>query len=552
MSAESPPVARQPIRRSARLGLIGALLVYAGLVLLSLVAQPLFITGDEAAHADYAFDVAHGSIPVLHESRTQEFPELGQSGRSQYVANHPPAYYALVGPLVRAAESSEHPRAFLLLGRALTAALGAAVLLTLAATAATVFRREPRERAVAMIATVSLAGSVPILIGSASEFRNDALSVLMVCATVLVLARAIRTGLRPGTLALVAALCTLGMLSRIAFLPVWLLAIGAVAALELWPRLRRRRPAVADIRRGALAALTVLVVPLLGAGWFYAMSMRRNGDLTGGSDLYAGRVVSARGYLPGAEDGPLAYMLLPSSWWAQVKQLGGAGTSLNPNYAIHSVLGAAAIGVLLLAVVAGLVYGNRRRGVLDVPARWILAGLALVAVATFAELAWHASHKGTDSQRYMLDAIGFWAIGSALVVVSAPRRLAPFLVTLVAALLSIGSVLRTVKADAFAGHYQHVLSVLGSPAEPADREWYPTLVHNTDLAGFPAANLVVVPLLLTIAAGLALQFVALRRLTAAPIPATHAETPQSPPPSAGVREVSVGSRTSAVEQRGHK
>lgn len=550
MFADSPSAVGQS-SSSARLGLIGALLVYTGLVLLSLVAQPLFITGDEAAHADYAFDVTHGSIPVVHSSRTHEFPELGQSGPRQYLSNHPPAYHALVGPLVRAADASEHPRAFLMLARALTAVLGGAVLLTLAATAATVFRERPRERAVAMIAAVSLAGSLPTLVRSASSIHNDALAVLTVCATVLMLARATRAGQRPGTVALVAVFCTLGMLTRISFLPVWLLAICAVVALELWPGLGRRRPGIAELRRGALAALAVTVVPLLGAGWFYALSLRRYGDLTGGSTVYASPLVAAREYLPGAEHGPLAYVLLPSSWWAQVKQLGGAGASLSPAHPVHGALGAAAIGVLLLALVAGLRRGGRHRGLLDVPARWTMVLLALVAAATYAELAWHAAHKGSDSQRYLLNAIGLWAVGSATVVVSAPRRLVPYVVTLVAALLSLGSVLRTAASHEYAGHYRQVVFAVDPRAEPGSRGWYQTLVQGTELAGFPAAHLVVALLLLTVAVGLTLQFVALRRF-AAPAPGSHGPTPRrssAPPDAPGA---SVGSSPPTAEQRGHQ
>jgi hypothetical protein len=552
MSARpSSPVARQPTN-SARLGLIGAMLVYTGLVLLSLVAQPLFITGDESAHVDYAFDVTHGSIPVLGSSRTQEFPELGQDGQHQYLSNHPPAYHALVGPLVRAGAASEHPRAFLMLARVLTAVLGGAILLTLAATAGTVFRNRPRERAVAMITTASLAGSLAVLVGSASTIHNDALAVLMVCTTVLVLARAARAGQRPGTVALVAGFCTVGMLTRISFLPVWLLAIGAVTALELWPRLRRGRPGIGEIRHAALAALAVLVVPLLGAGWFYALSVRRYGDPTGGSAVYSGSVVARREYLPGAEHGPLAYMLTPSSWWAQVKQLGGAGASLSPAHPIHAALGAAVLGILLLAVVAGFLRGTGRSGLLDGPARWTIVALALVAVATFAELAWHASHKGSDSQRYMLDAIGFWAIASATVVASAPRRLAPYVVTVVAALLSIGSVLRTVEAREFAGHFQQVVSAVDPRSEPADGGWYATLVQGTELAGFPAAHIVVTLLLLAVAVGLAVQLVALRRLNATPAPAHRGSTPLQPSDPMGAGAASVGTRTPSVEQRGHR
>jgi hypothetical protein len=552
MSAESPPIARKSLHHSARLGLAGALLVYTGLVVLSLAAQPLFTSGDEPAHVDYAFELTYGRIPVVHSSRTHEFPGLGQGGAIQYVTNHPPAYHALVGPLVRAAEESEHPRAFLILARALTAAIGGAILLALAATAATVFRRGSRERAVGMIASVGLAGSLPVLVASASTIGNDALAALMVCVTVLVLARAARAGQRPGTVALVAALCALGMLTRISFLPVWLLATCAVAGLELWPRLRRGRPGLANVRRGALAALTVLVVPVLGAGWFYALNLRRYGDLTGGSEVYAGTLVAEREYLPGAEDGPIAYILQPTTWWSQVKQLGGALSSLNPSDPIHAVLGGAAAGVLLLAVVSGLFYGRRRRGLLDAAGRWTIAGLALVAAATIAEMAWHVSHRGNDSQRYLLDAIGFWAIGLATVVVLARRRLAAYLVTLVAALLSIGSVSRTVEAPEQSGHYNTVISALDPGAEPVNRGWYSTLVHGTELTGFPAGNLLVAVLLLTVVVGLALQLVALGRLSTPSTPAECGRTPPHASESRGPQGASVGGRTATDEQRGHQ
>ena len=522
MSARSSShVARRQIHRSARLGLIGALLVYTGLVTLWLVATPLFLLGDESPHVDYARELAHGNLPVVESPMTREFPELGQGSRRQYVSNHPPAYHALVAPLVRAAEASEHPRAFLLLARALTAALGAAVLLTLAATAVTVFRRGTRKGAVAMIASVSLAGSLAALVAVSATIRNDVLTVLMVCATLLVLARSARSGQRPTTVAIVAALCTLGMLTRIAFLPAWLLAIAAVAALELWPRLRRRRPGIAEVRRGALAALTVLVVPLLGAGWFYALSLQRYGDLTGGSAVYPW--VADREFAPGAEDGPLTYMLLPSTWWTQIMQLGGSRVDTR----IHAVLGSAVLAVLLIAVVAAVLDRTRHRGMLDVPARWILVGLALVAAATYAELASHVSHKGSETQRYLLNGIGFWAIGGAALLSSAPRRLIPYLVTLMATLLSIGSVTGAVGALREKGHV-------------TDRGWYETLVHGTELAGFPAGHLLVASLLATVAVGLALQFVALRRLTTAPIPANHVPTPQRPPAPGDPEGVSGG------------
>jgi hypothetical protein len=501
MPAESSSVGGQPIRSATRLGLAGALLVYLGLVSVWLVTQPLFLTGDESSNVDYAFQVTHGRIPVEGGPRTVEFPGLRQREGLQYTSNHPPAYHALVGPLVLAADASPHPRVFLMLARALTALLGGAALLTLAALAGTVFRA-PRERALAVVATVGLSGSWAALVSVSTSIRNDALAVLLVCATVLVLARAARSGQRQGTVLLVASLCALGMLTRVSFLPVWLLAIASVAALEAWPSLRRRRPGAADLRRGVLAALVVLLLPVLAAGWFYALSLHRYGDLTGGSVAYS--VVADRPYLPGAESGPLAYMLRPSTWWEQVEQLGGGIVPLAGHTdLVNPVVGALAVAVLVVAVVAAAL-GRTRLRLLDRPARWTVVGLALVAAAAYAEMAWHVSHKGVDSQRYLLNGVGFWAIGSTIVLLSAPRRLVPYLVTALAALLSIGSLMAAV------GSLRH-------RAEP-HAGWFEALVQGTARAGFPAQHVLVVGPMLVVALGLGLQLVALRRLCRLPVP----------------------------------
>ncbi|HEX4685477.1 MAG TPA: hypothetical protein VH228_01755 [Nocardioides sp.] len=507
MSAESSPAARRSIRHSVRhpvaIGLLGGLLVYTGLVLLWMVTQPLFLTGDESSHVDYAYQVTHGRIPVAGGPMAHEFPELGQRGDYQYTSNHPPAYHALVGPLVRVAAASDHPRIFLMLARVLTACIGGAVVLTLVATAATVFRR-PRERALAMIGTAGLSGSLAAMVGSSSSIRNDALAVLLTCLTLLVLARAARGGQRPATVALVAGLCALGMLTRISFLPVWLLAVAAVAVLELWPLLRPRRPTAAVLRRAVLSAVVVLLAPLLGAGWFYVLSLHRYGDLTGGSAAYP--IVADRAYLPGAQQGPLAFMLRPSTWWDQIEQLGGGIVPLaGHTAAIYPVVGVAAVAVLLFGVVAAARRRGSLRDLLDVPARWILVCLALVAAAAYVEMAWHVSQKGGDSQRYLLNGIGFWAIGGTAVFLAGPARLFAYLVTSLTALLSVGSVAAAV-------------AELRRRRLPADGGWFHTLVHGVELGGFTAGKALVTGFILVVVVGLVLQLVALHRLSSTPAP----------------------------------
>ena len=79
---------------------------------LSLVQMQNAIQGrslDERAHVDYAWQVAHGHLPVAATEFTAEFPELGQKSYFQHVSNHPPLYYAIAGPVLRAANATGHP-----------------------------------------------------------------------------------------------------------------------------------------------------------------------------------------------------------------------------------------------------------------------------------------------------------------------------------------------------------------------------------------------------------------------------------------------------------
>ncbi len=102
---------------------------------------------------------------------------------------------------------------------------------------------------------------------------------------------------------MLAVLCTLGMLTRVTFLTVALVAVAATVALTLWPRLRLARP---DPHLLALAlgrALAIVAAVAAGAGWFLLLNLHRYGDLTGGSAVYGLDSVEARDLAPGAAAG---------------------------------------------------------------------------------------------------------------------------------------------------------------------------------------------------------------------------------------------------------
>ncbi len=184
--------------RDFRVGLRGVLLLYAGLVLVWVFCVPLFGPADERAHVDYAWQVAHGHLPVAGTPFTAEFPDLGQVGYVQHVSNHPPLYYAVAGPLLRLADALGHPAVGLYALRLLNALLTLVTVLVVARLAAVVAARaRPRSEPPSSSSRRSWSRSTPRCWPPRARVQNDAPAVLLAALVALVLARAARTGLDP-------------------------------------------------------------------------------------------------------------------------------------------------------------------------------------------------------------------------------------------------------------------------------------------------------------------------------------------------------------------
>ena len=69
------------------------------LALLCAWAVPYFGGADERLHLDYAWQLSHGNFPQFYEGA--KVPLYRRPPPVQFVAHHPPLYYALQAPLVR-------------------------------------------------------------------------------------------------------------------------------------------------------------------------------------------------------------------------------------------------------------------------------------------------------------------------------------------------------------------------------------------------------------------------------------------------------------------
>ncbi len=420
-----------------RRGVAGALALYTGLVLVWVFCVPLFGPADERAHVDYAWQVAHGHLPVAGSRFTAEFPQLGQVSYFQHVANHPPLYYAVVGPVLRLADALGHPAVGLYAVRLLNAATTALTILVGARLAAEVTARAPRSARIAcVIAAAVLTAVNPALLAASGAIQNDPLAILLAALVALVLAQAARHGLDRGSVALLALLCTLGMLTRVTFLTVAVVAVAATFALSLWPELRLRLPDRRALLTASGRAGAIVAAVAVGAGWFLRLNEDRYGDLTGGSAVYHLESVEERSLAPGASHGPLGYLLHPYTWWVQLQQLVAPVPSI-AQHKLPYLLMTVAIGAVLAAGAVALVR-RRGAGLLDRPGAVTVLLLAVIFAGSVAKLAVHVSNRGGANQRYLLDALGLWAVGGALLLV-ALGRLTPHAVALVGALGATGA-----------------------------------------------------------------------------------------------------------------
>ena len=239
--------------------------------------SPLLSSADEAAHIDYAYQVWHGHLPIFEDGLTIQ-PGFGVVPPVQWVAQHPPLFYALeapvIGPFLDAGRFALGGYA----GRALNALLAAALVAVVVWAASQVL---PGRRRIWLAAgLVTALNAWVIRVGGA--VYNDLLAALTATLVLGVTVRILRRGPSWLSLGALAAAAGAALATRAALVVVVAVAL-AVLVVHAAATSRSVRRSLA----AAGAAVGVLVLSVAPTAWFYLRNVHLTGSVLGGHPDWA-------------------------------------------------------------------------------------------------------------------------------------------------------------------------------------------------------------------------------------------------------------------------
>ena len=384
-------------RAAFRLGAVANMLAAGALSAAAAFSRPLFSSGDEAAHLDYAYQVWRGRLPVFENGLSID-PSFGLVPPVQWTALHPPLFYLLEAPVVGPFVDADRMLAAGYAGRAvcilLSCALVAAVMWAVAQIA-------PGRRVLWLVAGAVTAVN-PIVIAVGSAVYNDNLSTVWMTLLIGLTARMVRGRVSLRGLVFFAVLAAAALLTRSSSFVI----IGACAT-TLGCALLLRRPTPWR----TLAYLVCAVAAAVAASaWFYLRNRELTGNLLG----------AHWGYLPHRQERPVLEVATNHAVLKQLLATYGYGV-------VDAVLISLLLVGLPMAVAAVLAVRHlalRRRLVPDAALAALLGGLVIIFVAMQLQ---YVSRGGGASPRYLEPVIVVVSLGIAWSLTALPR-LVPVLV----------------------------------------------------------------------------------------------------------------------------
>ncbi len=327
-------------------GMAGVVLLFFALGVPQLLFVAPTVPEDEPRHAGYALEVASGRLPLVTEPLPTERLGIPPLKRTNIMAaaNHPPLYYALVGPFIRWGSETGHHELGLRLARAATLAMGAVGLIYAFVT----IRLLVPNRPAAAVATVACVAAMPAFINVCALVHNDALAVMTASGFGYAVARWLvaddRSRRQLGVLSAWAAAVALTRFSGLLVLAPFIALLGlgtAYKAAGSWPR---------RLAQGAFPVVVVVAVVAVTSGWFYARNYVLYDDVTGGKALFGVLARKPHGTLWSALWAPAVWSGLHDHIWTRLAGSVHLGASVQAAGRLWTFLGV--VGLVRYAIAA--------------------------------------------------------------------------------------------------------------------------------------------------------------------------------------------------------
>lgn len=364
---------------------LALLLVALGGPIAYLAASPIYSSGDEAAHVDYAYQVWNGALPVFeHGLELQN--TTGTRPPVQWTAQHPPLLYLLLAPVVGPLADAGHVEMAGMAARLVVCVLAVALVFAVRWFTRLALPAAPEVATLAALVTglsvwfIRLGGSV----------YNDILAALTITlAATSLLATARAPSWKPFT-AFVLSLCA-ASLTRVSLLPLCLILLVGMFAYRSW---HQKLPLLRAATPPFFAGCCVLIA----SGWFYLRNFSLTGSVTGGHPEWAIANISR-------EPRPVLEVAADPAFWSKMLQQFATPTFDSVPWLLLPSLGT--IGLFLIPLGAGILMGLRRRrpAVDRLAFGLIIASCCMVAAMQIT----HVAGAGGTNPRYFFALIPFLA-----------------------------------------------------------------------------------------------------------------------------------------------
>ena len=254
---------------------LALVLIAIGGPLAQVFSSPIYSSGDEAAHVDYALQVWRGQLPIF-ENGLILGNEVGFLPSVQWTAQHPPLFYILLAPVVGPLADAGFVNAAGMAARIVVVALSVALIYAVRASARLLM---PATPAVGTASSVIVGLSVWFTRLGGSVY-NDILAATLVAVTLALLIAMLRGDRRWRTViwfALASAACAS---TRLSIVPVAVL-FAVTAGIGFWVVKGERRSRL--LGAAALGPAAILVF----SGWFYIRNVMLTGSISGGHPDWA-------------------------------------------------------------------------------------------------------------------------------------------------------------------------------------------------------------------------------------------------------------------------